>query len=88
MIFPFMWPIPKYVAITFGILYILATNIVIYACHKGYGGYINEFLSLKFWIPLSKMALSIYLVSMCHQGAMTMIRTTPHTTVTLGDIVS
>ena len=32
------------------------------ACHNGYGGVINTFLSMKFWIPLSRLTFSAYLV--------------------------
>ncbi|KAG5675343.1 hypothetical protein PVAND_005253 [Polypedilum vanderplanki] len=88
MLCPFVsWPVPKYLAIIIGLLWIVATNIVIYACHKNYGGIINDFLSLKIWIPISKMALSIYLVSLCHQGALTVTRTKPYEIITTSDII-
>lgn len=88
LIFPFLRLRQKYFEIIFGLLWIIATNVIIYVCHRGHGGLINAFLSLKIWIPLSKMALSIYLVSLCHQGATTLVRMSPFSTVTLGDIVS
>ena len=36
--------------------------LVVYACHYGYGGVINRFLSLPFWIPLSRLTFNAYLV--------------------------
>lgn len=35
---------------------------VTYACHYGYGGFIQDFLSAKFWIPLSRLTYSVYLI--------------------------
>ena len=35
---------------------------VVFACHNGYGGVINTFLSMKFWIPLSRLTFTAYLV--------------------------
>ncbi|CAB4023741.1 nose resistant to fluoxetine 6-like, partial [Paramuricea clavata] len=35
---------------------------VTYACHYGYGSYIQQFLSARFWIPLSRLTYSVYLV--------------------------
>ncbi|KAG5675344.1 hypothetical protein PVAND_005254 [Polypedilum vanderplanki] len=85
---PFVsWPVPKYLAIIIGLLWIVATNIVIYACHKNYGGIINDFLSLKIWIPISKMALSIYLVSFPYQGILTITRKKPYETITRDDVI-
>ena len=36
---------------------------VIIACVKGYGGWINSFLSSSFFAPLSRLTFSMYLVS-------------------------
>ena len=36
--------------------------LVVYACHYGYGGVINRFLSLPFWVPLSRLTFNAYLV--------------------------
>ena len=36
--------------------------LVVYVCHNGYGGFINRFLSLPFWIPLSRLTFNAYLV--------------------------
>ena len=36
--------------------------LLVFACHNGYGGLINTFLSLKIWTPLSRMTLNAYLV--------------------------
>ncbi len=35
---------------------------IIFACHNGYGGLINTFLSLKMWTPLARMTYNAYLV--------------------------
>ncbi|CAB4011959.1 nose resistant to fluoxetine 6-like [Paramuricea clavata] len=35
---------------------------VTYACEYGYGGYVQEFLSARFWIPLGRLTYSTYLV--------------------------
>ena len=40
----------------------LGLALLVFACHNGYGGPINAFLSMKFWIPLSRMTYSAYLV--------------------------
>ena len=36
--------------------------ILVFVCHYGYGGPINDFLSMKFWIPLSRVSYNAYLV--------------------------
>ena len=36
--------------------------IVIFACHNGYGWIVNDFLSMKFWLPLSRLVFTTYLV--------------------------
>ena len=35
--------------------------LMIYACHNGYGGIINSILSWRFWIPLNRLMLMVYL---------------------------
>ena len=40
----------------------VALAIVLFACHHGYGGPINSFLSMPFWIPLSRLTYTAYLV--------------------------
>ena len=40
----------------------IGVAIVIFACHHGYGWIINDFLSMKFWIPLSRITFTTYLV--------------------------
>lgn len=40
----------------------LALAYVIYACVHGYGGPVNWFLSLSFWLPLSRLSYSIYIL--------------------------
>lgn len=34
---------------------------VIWACHNGYGGIINKFLSMRIFVPLSRISFGIYL---------------------------
>ena len=36
--------------------------LMVFACHNGYGWVINDFLSMKFWIPLSRLTYTAYLV--------------------------
>ena len=35
---------------------------VVFACHNGYGWIINDFLSMKIWIPLSRLTYTAYLI--------------------------
>ncbi|XP_042891509.1 nose resistant to fluoxetine protein 6-like [Penaeus japonicus] len=42
----------------------LALLWVVFACHTGYGGLINEFLSHPSWQPLSRLTYSLYLVAL------------------------
>jgi peptidoglycan/LPS O-acetylase OafA/YrhL len=36
--------------------------LMVFACHNGYGWVINDFLSMKFWIPLSRLTYAAYLI--------------------------
>ncbi|KAJ7365133.1 hypothetical protein OS493_007782 [Desmophyllum pertusum] len=47
----------------------LALAWVIYACNKGYGSLVNKFLSASYWIPLSRLTYSAYLVHPLVLGA-------------------
>ena len=40
----------------------LGLALLVFACHYGYGGPINWFLSMKFWIPLSQVSYNAYLI--------------------------
>ena len=42
----------------------LAVGWVIFACCRGYGGWINELLSWKAFVPLSRVSYIIYLIHM------------------------
>lgn len=42
----------------------MALAFIIYACHFGYGGPINWFLSLPGWQPFSRLTYAIYLLHM------------------------
>ncbi|XP_072180893.1 nose resistant to fluoxetine protein 6-like [Diadema setosum] len=50
----------------FGVLrrpaWAIALCWVVFACHFGYGGVINHFLSWKFWVPLSRLTFCAYLL--------------------------
>ena len=37
---------------------------VTFACCRGYGGFINDFLSWSFWMPISKISFMTYLFHM------------------------
>ena len=41
----------------------LGIALIIYACHNGYGGVANRFLTLKVWVPLSKLTYLAYLIN-------------------------
>ncbi|XP_068723266.1 nose resistant to fluoxetine protein 6-like [Montipora capricornis] len=47
----------------------LALAWVIYACNKGYGSLVNKFLSASYWIPLSRLTYSAYLLHLMVLGA-------------------
>ena len=36
--------------------------MVVYACHHGYGGVVNRFLSLPMWVPLGRLTFTTYLI--------------------------
>ena len=40
----------------------LGLALIVFACHYGYGGPINWFLSMKLWIPLSRISYNAYLL--------------------------
>ena len=40
----------------------LALAQLAFCCHYGYGGVINHFLSLPFWVPLSRLTFTAYLI--------------------------
>ena len=42
-------------------VYSIGIALMIYACHNGFGGVINKFLSWSFWIPLSRLTFTAYL---------------------------
>ncbi|KAL5286701.1 hypothetical protein ACFFRR_007983 [Megaselia abdita] len=49
---------------TFGkICWALSICVIIFLCEKGHGGFINNFLSMQFWKPLSRLSYTMYLVS-------------------------
>jgi peptidoglycan/LPS O-acetylase OafA/YrhL len=45
----------------------LALSWIIFACQNGSGGFVRWFLSHRFWQPLGRMGLSIYLVHRIYQ---------------------
>jgi len=40
----------------------LGIALMINACHNGFGGIINKFLSWSFWVPLSRLTFMVYLI--------------------------
>ena len=36
--------------------------LIVFACHNGYGFVVNSFLSMKIWVPLSRLTFTAYLV--------------------------
>ncbi len=40
----------------------LGLALIVFACHNGYGWFINSFLSMKMWTPLARMTYNAYLV--------------------------
>ncbi|XP_072167771.1 nose resistant to fluoxetine protein 6-like [Diadema setosum] len=43
-------------------IFALSVAWIIFACHYGYGGVVNDFLSWRFWTPLSRLTYSTYLL--------------------------
>lgn len=43
------------------IVWAIALCYIIFACHHGYGGVVNQFLSHPLWQPFSRLSYSIYL---------------------------
>lgn len=48
---------------TYRLSFSLPIAWLIYASHRGCGGIVNRILSSRFWIPLSKLSYSLYLIS-------------------------
>lgn len=44
------------------LLWPLAIGWIIFACHYGYGGVINSFLSVKSFVPLNRLSYCAYLI--------------------------
>ena len=42
-------------------LWSLALGWIVFSCHKGYGGVLNDFLSWEAWVPLAKLSFGAYL---------------------------
>ena len=40
----------------------VSMTVVVFCCHNGYGWFINSFLSMEIWTPLSRMTFNAYLV--------------------------
>ena len=58
--------------------------LVVFACHNGYGGVINAFLSMKFWIPLSRLTFTAYLM---HPIVLTVVLASDRKPAHYGDII-
>ena len=42
-------------------IYSIGIALMVYACHNGFGGIINSFLSWSFWVPPSRLTFMAYL---------------------------
>ena len=59
-----------YLTVTENVMYFMFSRLtwglalaqLAFCCHYGYGGVINRFLSLPFWVPLSRLTFTAYLV--------------------------
>lgn len=40
----------------------IGLGLIVFVCHNGYGWIINDFLSMKIWIPLSRLTYTAYLI--------------------------
>jgi hypothetical protein len=41
----------------------ISIAFIIFSCHSGEGGFVNSFLSMSLWKPISKVGLSIYVTN-------------------------
>lgn len=64
-------------------IWALCLALIVYACHNGYGWFVNSFLSMPIWTPLSRMTLNAYLV---HPIVMTVVYGQLQTTIHYTDI--
>ena len=56
-------PAANVLYITFSrFIYGVALAMLVFICHNGYGCVVNSFLSMKMWIPLSRLCFNAYLV--------------------------
>ena len=53
--------------------------LMVFACHNGYGWIVNDFLSMKIWIPLSRLTYSAYLLQAIVLSAIVDSVREPHT---------
>lgn len=44
------------------LLWSINISWIIFACHQGYGGLINRFLSYRVWQPTSRLSFNIYII--------------------------
>jgi hypothetical protein len=58
-------------------IFSLCLGWIIYGCYTGSGAVLNWFLSLSFWIPIARMGLAIYLVSLSAQMVVIASQKTP-----------
>lgn len=85
----FMSPYFETFLFTFGKLFwAIAISVIIFTCHHGYAGFINRFLSMNVWIPLSKMSLSFYLTSAGIQYIYVLSQRQPQNIESVFDVVS
>ena len=61
----------------------LGLALLVFICHNGYGWVVNSFLSMGFWVPLSRLTFIAYLV---HPTILTVILSSSHEPVLITDI--
>ena len=44
------------------VVWAVGLSLLVFACHNGYGRAINAFLSMRVWVPLSRMTYTAYLI--------------------------
>ncbi|KAG5670010.1 hypothetical protein PVAND_000297 [Polypedilum vanderplanki] len=72
-VYPFVHPMDRNLEIFYSFFYIFAVNFIIFACYRGFGGIINQFLSSNMFIVPSRVILSFTLCLPLIQGFRTLL---------------
>ena len=62
----------------------LGLALLVFICHNGYGWVVNSFLSMSFWVPLSRLTFTAYLV---HPIVLTVIFSSAREPLHYSDVV-